>query len=243
LVPMRQGLALISFLILCSGIWAQTPINALIITGGHDFDRVRFFEMFESFEGLDYTESVQPLANVLIEGGGAGGYDVLIFYDQHDSITESQKQAYFNLGKAGKPMVFLHHSFSSYQYWPEYDQIIGGGFNMVDSARGLSHYKHDVMIGVKIADPDHPITAGLTDFTAFDEAYGNCKVDPGVHPLLSTDHPLNMPHLAWTHSFKNSEIVFIQLGHGPHIFGNGSYRKLVYQSILWSMANNPRTKD
>ena len=156
--------------------------------------------------------------------------------------SESQKQAYYELGEKGKPILFLHHSFASYQYWPEYTGIIGGKYHLIDSAKGLSHYKHDVVIEVKIEDPNHPITSGLNNFTVFDETYGNTEIVPKVHPLLSTEHPLSMPYLAWTHTFVNSEIVFIQLGHGYQIFEDQNYRRLVYQAIKWCIANNPGSR-
>ena len=68
----------------------QHPIKALIITGGHDYDTARFFEMFESFEGLEYEESIQPKANLLIEDGRAEAYDILVFYDMYDSIRKPE---------------------------------------------------------------------------------------------------------------------------------------------------------
>lgn len=213
-------------------------INIMIVTGGHGFDRPAFFEMFNSFERVRYQEVQQPMANALIEKGEAMEYDVLVFYDMYDSITPSQKKAYIDLLKNGKAMVFLHHSLVSYQRWDEFLNIIGGKYNAEDGSMKLSYYEHDVMIPVRVADTQHPITRGLKDFTIHDETYGDCIILPQVQPLLSTNHPRSLPHIAWIHRYGKSDVVYIQLGHGPESFHDSNYRQLLRQAIEWSATHH-----
>jgi type 1 glutamine amidotransferase len=50
---------------------------------------------------------------------------------------------------------------------------------------------------------------------------------------LTTDHPTSGKVIAWAHRYKNSPVVYIQLGHGPEAYNNPNYRTLVARSIHW----------
>jgi uncharacterized protein len=223
--------ALLAIRISASG---QDPVNIMIATGGHDFDREAFFDMFDSFRDIRYAEVQQPGANVLIEENKIDTFDVLVFYDLYDSITSSQKKAYENLVQSGKALIFLHHALVSYQKWPGFINIIGGKYNASDTLKPLSVYQHDVEIPVQVLRSDYPVTTGLKDFVIHDETYGNCIILPDVQPLLSTNQPQSLPYLAWVHKAGKSKVMYIQCGHGPEAFGDPNYRRLIHQAIRWS---------
>ena len=134
------------------------------------------------------------------------------------------------------PMIFLHHSLVSYQSWPFFAELIGGQYHTLDSSR-LSNYQHDVEIDVTIVDPTHPITSGLEDFTILDETYGNCTIATRVLPLLKTKHPKSMPVLGWINPVQGHEIVYLQGGHGPSAYRDENFRRLLLQTIQWSVRN------
>lgn len=219
--------------------YGQPNSHLLVVTGGHGFDEVPFFNMMDSLGNFTYEHVVQPKANELIASSAVNKYDALVFYDMNDSITTSQKKAYLSLLQKGKAMVFLHHSLVSYQHWDEFRRIIGGKYyekaTQVEGRWVKSTYQHDVSIAVKIENPAHPLTKGLSDFEIFDEVYGNFLTEPTARPLLSTKHPGSSKYIAWTNPFGRSEVLFIQLGHGSQAFQNPSYRKLLRQGIEWSI--------
>ena len=124
---MKKLSLLISILVFMhTFLLAQQKI--LIITGGHDFEKKEFFEMFDTFSKYSYDWIEQPKANELIQNGDAGKYQALVFYDMYQEISQEQKAAYLEVLAKGKGMVFLHHSLVSYQDWPEFRQIIGGKY-------------------------------------------------------------------------------------------------------------------
>jgi len=217
-------------------IVAQNQSKVMIVTGGHDFNRVEFFDMFDRISDIQYQEIVQPEANALIESGQLDEYDLLIFYDMYDSITEGQKEAYLRLADEKKPMLFLHHSLVSYQEWPEFKAMVGGKYHTQDSSR-LSYYKHDESINVHI-EKQHPITNGLKDFTIVDETYGHCEILPNVLPLLSTDHPRSMPLIGWINKYREQEIVYLQGGHGPTAFRDENFQKILGQAIRYLLTTD-----
>ncbi|MCG8306202.1 MAG: ThuA domain-containing protein [Cytophagales bacterium] len=223
----------------CSYAMAQTSV--LVITGGHDFEEQEFFEIFESFDAMEYKHLVQPQGNEMIETGELREYDAIVFYDMIQSITDAQKKAYLKALDQGTGMVFLHHALVSYQDWPEFKNIIGGKYLLEKTVEApKSTYKHDVNIDVRIVDPKHPVTRDFEDFQILDEVYGSFIVNESVTPLLKTNHPESTETIAWCHVYGNSRIVYLQSGHDRHAYKNVDYRALVKNAIYWVSDSSSR---
>ena len=245
---MKKLIAPVLFCLLAfqSSLHAQKKIKILIITGGHGFEYKPFYNLFTSLSNISYDTLRHPKVNPLIASAEIEKYDALVFYDMGDSIEPSHQQAYIDLLNKGKSMIFLHHSLVSYQRWPEFIKIVGGQYHtnrvVVNGDTLSATYEHDVMIPVKVEDKNHPITRGISDFEIFDEIYGGVEILPTVKPLLSTSHPKSMKYLAWVNHYGKSEVVYIQLGHGPTGFSNPNFKKLVQQAIEWSVSHHGRVK-
>ncbi len=216
----------------------EKKIRVLIISGGHGFKRQPFYDVFNSIPSITYDTLVQPQANALIASPEVNRYDVLVFYDMLDSISHAQQKSYIDLLKKGASMIFLHHSLVSYQNWPEFIKIVGGQYHtqpvLVNGDSLKASYEHDVNIPVKVEDNKHPVTRDIPDFEILDEVYGGVEILPQVKPLLSTTHPKSMRYLAWVNHYENSDVIYIQLGHGPSGYSNPNLRKLIRQAIEWS---------
>jgi type 1 glutamine amidotransferase len=212
---------------------AQMKEKILIITGGHDFEQEAFFAVFKDMPNVEYKSATQPEANQWYASSQIDNFDVLVFYDMVQKIEDSQKQDFIDLLNKGKGIVFLHHSLVSYQEWDKFEKIIGGRYVLKSVNHDSSTYQHDVNIPVTIADKEHPITKGMDDFVIHDEVYGNFKVLPSVHPLLTTNHSESGEIIGWTNAYGKSRIVYIQLGHDHFAYENPNFRRLVKQSIDW----------
>ena len=94
-------------------------------------------------------------------------------------------------------------------------------------------YQHDVDVPVTIVAKDHPVTAGLNDFTIHDEIYWGFRVGSSVTPLLTTAHPRSGKPLAWTRTQGKSRVVYLQLGHDHLAYQNPNFRQLIARSIRW----------
>jgi uncharacterized protein len=211
-------------------------LRLLIVTGGHDFEEEAFFRVFNEMEGISWVHvRYQQDAERNLKPENSGTYDVAVFYDMNQNY-EPHYQDWLKVLEKGKPTVFLHHALGSNPTWDLYGEIIGGRANFAGKAVNgtpKSTFQHDVSFRVNIADPDHPITKGLRDFEIFDETYNHYLVNPSVHVLLTTDHPTSEKIIGWTHRYKNSPIVYLQLGHGPSAYENPNFRTLVARSIRW----------
>jgi len=210
--------------------------NILVITGGHEFEP-SFFKIFDSFVDIAYDTISQPGFNQIIHFGLKNHYKALVFYDMWQEINEEQKKAYLKMLDNGQGMVFLHHSLVSYQQWDEFIKIVGGKyverrFNDDLTLKG-STYTEDITLDIKVVDRNHPVTHDITDFSIYDEGYQFIEMLPTITPLLRTVHPDCTPTVAWAHTYKNSRIVYILLGHGHQAHEADSYRKLVRNAINW----------
>lgn len=211
------------------------PFNIMLVTGGHSYDTLQFFQLFDALEGVEYEHFLQPEANRKLAQGTGEKYNVLVFYDMWREISESEKAAYIELTKQGKPMLFLHHALVSYQNWPQFEKLIGGKY--VEKQRGvpeneLSIYEHDVWVYIQPAG-NHPVTKGFGSLRFFDEVYGNYRVSEGIIPLLITNHPQSERIIGWENRYNNSRIIYLQPGHDARTYETEDFRRLILQAISY----------
>ena len=174
---MKRSLSVL-FILVVMTVSGAGPVKILLVTGGHSYDTVQFFQMFDALQDIEYVHMQQPEANSAIASGKADDYDVLVFYDMWKTIGDAEKAAYIRLTKEGRPFLFLHHSIASYQQWPEFEQLLGGKYVEKGAdipAEKQSNYEHDVWVYL-IPVANHAVTNGLNDMRLFDEIYGNVSV-------------------------------------------------------------------
>jgi len=227
-----------AFLPLSTKTETAGEVHILVVTGGHGFEEAAFFDMFRQIKGVSFMHAAFGAgAEEKLNPKGARDFDAIVFYDMHQE-KEPQWRGMEQLLQQGKGMVFLHHSLWSYDTtWPEYRNIVGGRASskeqVVPGPSPTSTYKHGEQVRVHIADASDPITKGLHDFEIEDETYNHYWVDPKVHVLLTTDNDTSEHVIGWSHKYKKSRVVFIELGHGPSAYQSQDYQTLVRQAILW----------
>jgi len=229
------------------GLWLMAPgaaaadkkINVLLVTGGHGYATNEFMRVFAENPEITFTNAVQAMkSSSAYDRPDLLRYDCVVLYDMIQNITEEQKAKLLSLFDKGIGLVVTHHALVSYQSWPEFERIIGGTYPESQDKKGKVTsdlgYEHDVDVPVVIVAKDHPVTAGLKDFTINDEIYWGFRTSPDAKPLITTTHSKSGKPLAWYRTEKNSRVIYLQLGHGPSAFSNPNYRQLLGQSIRWA---------
>jgi hypothetical protein len=215
------------------------PIPTAIITGAHPFDVINFHHLCRALPNIDpYLQHIEDFTAAAPEIRAS--YNVLIFYTHvrdHTATnifldTEKLHSMADQLGTSPQGIIVLHHGLVAFPDWPLWDDLAGL------TNRTLDSYSHDELIPVQIADSDHPITAGLQNWTLTDETYlmNDPTPENGNHILLTTDHPQSMNALAWTRQYKQSRVVCIQSGHGNTAWSDSNFRQLLSQAIDWCSA-------
>ncbi len=211
------------------------PVRVMLVTGGREYDSKKFLELFDSFKEIEYEIYQQPEANQKLAKDLAKDFDVLVFYDEWQNISENEKMAYLNMANNGKPFLFIHQSIKSYQKWPEFEKLLGGKYTEKDRnvpEELLSTKEEDVWVYATIENYT-PVTVGMDQVRFFDEVYDNVSISENIIPLLKTRHPQSMDIIAWQHKYKSSEIVYIQPGCDYRTYESEDFRKLVKQAILY----------
>ena len=90
---------------------------------------------------------------------------------------------------------------------------------------------------IQIADRNHPVTLGVTDFEMHDETYKWFDVAPDSHPLLITDEPESNRIIAWTRTYEAARVIYLQSGHDHFAYENPNYQRLLQQAIRWAARN------
>jgi hypothetical protein len=182
-----------------------------------------------------------------------------------DTPPDTVVDGWARLLAAGVPVVALHHALAGWPAWGRYADILGGRFHYGpgrwrDRDWPDSGWCHDVPQTLGVADPEHPVCAGLPpSFTLTDETYLCPVFEHEVTPLLVTDasrsdrdhfsarhavlgrggsndawaHPPGSALAAWTWTVRRSPVVYVQPGDGPHAFANASYRRLLSNAVVW----------
>ncbi len=206
---------------------AAKKLKVLVVAGGHGYDIKAFRNMFESYADMDCTFVDEKVGGEALGEIDNWPYDALVLYNYKKKLDEKQQENFLKLMDKGVGLVILHHAIYGYSPWPEYRKVVG-------VTSWLTASKEGVEMKIRVEDAKHPITQGVADFEIIDETYAEYQVDPNVHVLLTTDTPGNAQNLAWTHTYRNSPVCYLQLGHGPKAYDNKSYVTLVGNAIRWA---------
>lgn len=224
------------FLLICYPSNAQDKI--LIVTGGKSFDSSSFYEIFHSFNDVYFDTASKPNVFSKFISEEINDYDVIIFYDTCQPISDNEKSQFLKLFENGIGIIFLHHSLVSHQEWEEYQKIVGGRYHHSPHLNegkkyGPSTYKHDQEFIVRIIDKNHPVTKNMKDFKIRDEIYLNYQINENVIPLLTSDNCESGKYIGWANTYHNSKIIYLQLGHDHYAYENQNFRSLIRRSINW----------
>ena len=164
----------------------------------------------------------------------APDFDVVLLYDMPRTITEPQQRNFLALFERGVGVVVLHHALAALQQWGTFEEITG--VRMREKGEGglpPYTYKHDVDFDLQRVDIKHPVLAGVPSFSVHDETYGRMYYHPEIQPLMVTNHATSIPVVVWARTYKDSRLLMIQPGHGPQVFGNQDFRRLIANSVQW----------
>lgn len=238
-LALAAGLGAIGWIPDAAAAETPRPLRVLLVTGGHGYDTNEFLQVFRDNPEITFTHVVQPQAQAWLAADQAASWDVAVLYDMWQPIGETARANFVARLKEGKGLVVTHHAIANYQAWPEYAQIIGARYYLEPTVRDgvrkeRSKWLHDVKVPVRIADPNHPVTRGITDFEIHDETYILFDVHAGVTVLLTTDAPTSQPTLAWAKTYEAARVVYLQLGHDHLAYANPMYRKVLANAIRWA---------
>jgi hypothetical protein len=178
----------------------------LVFTGGHRIALDDFLGAISAVcrdRGWVWAHATQPTAQAWLDPAYAGCWDAILLHDIPGlALARGSEpapippgpgvaEALVGLLDSGQGIVVLHHAISAWPSWEGWAEAIGGRFNYRPARmRGedlpSSGYRISTF-NVEVADPSHPICAGITDFTIDDELYFAPVLNDRITPFLTHD--------------------------------------------------------
>ena len=215
---------------------SKGEVQLAVVTGGHSYDVINFHKLFRDLPGIAaYVQHMDDFASSRTEV--REGYDVVLFYimlregptdEGLPSYMGKPRTALESLGRTEQGIVMLHHAILAYPQWPAWGEMVG----IADST--LASYHHDERMNLHVADPAHPITQGMSDWTLVDETYEMADAGPGSQVLLTTDHPQCMKTIAWTRTYGRSRVFCFECGHDNATWPDPGFRQVLANGIRWA---------
>jgi type 1 glutamine amidotransferase len=178
----------------------------------------------------------------IFESSSLGGYDVVVlnygFWNQPEPSDEA-KEALLNYVKSGKGLVSVHFSCSSFQEWDEYRELLGRVW-----VKGTGGHGPRGEFSVKIDKPEHPITAGLSEFTVDDELYAKLSGDAEIEVLASaySDWSKKVEPIVFVKPYGKGRVVHNVLGHDTRARENPTFQTLLVRGVEWAATGKAATK-
>ncbi|MEJ1153998.1 ThuA domain-containing protein [Microbacterium marmarense] len=225
--------------------------SALIVRGGweghHPVEATNLFIPFLESNGFDV--SIEDSTAVYADSEVMADTDLIV---QSVTMAEISADEIAGLRKAvaaGTGMAGWHGGIAdSFRAESNYLQLIGGQFachpsKHPDDVVGVeedSYLPH--VIEISDLGRQHPITAGLDDFSLTTEQYWVLSDDLN-DVLATTTHPAqpwqewHRPHVSpavWTRQWGSGRIMVATPGHNVEVLENPNVRTIIERGMLWA---------
>ena len=214
----------------------NSKVKVAVVTGGHGYNVIEFHHFFRSIPDADIY--IQHIDDFCVSPENVrDSYDVVLFYIMMTEgptdeglpwYSGKPKTAMERLGQTSQGLFIMHHALLAYTKWSVWSEIVG------ISNRSLGSFHIGEKLNVNVANPDHPITKGLSNWEMIDETYVMKDADEGNNILLTTDHPKSMKTLAWTRQYKNSKVFCLECGHDDRTWKEPNFHTVVARGIQWA---------
>jgi uncharacterized protein len=89
------------------------------------------------------------------------------------------------------------------------------------------------LVSSTAAGHDHPLTAGIGNFTTVDEIYGFLDQDPDLVPLLTSPHGGTDHPVLWARRVGRGRVVTDLLGHDAAAMAQPDHREILRRAARW----------
>lgn len=218
--------------------WAeQEPLHVHMVSASAEYESEPSLHALGQL--LEQSEAVE--VTVTASWGEDGGddlpniaaladADLLIVFARRMELPEEQLAVIRNHFEANKPAVGIRTSSHAFQDYLEMDAEIFGG--------DYSGHGGDEPIAVRVAEgaSDHPIVAGMENWTRPGKMYENPELGPETQVLLhgeGKESGMDEP-LAWTNRYGDGGRAFYTSMGMPHDFEDEQFVRMLLRAIGWT---------
>jgi len=218
---------------------ADAPkIKVLLITGD-DVGVHKWQEMSQATRDVlaasgKFDVKVSEDAGILDSASSLKRYDLVFltsFNASTPTISDTAKENLIAFVKSGKGFAVSHLASASYKEWDEFKNLCGRYWVM-----GKSGHNARKVFTVKIADKDHAITKGMSDFEEDDELYAKLQGDAPINVLVTADSDFSnkTEPLAFVFNYGQGRVFHECFGHDRKAITNAPVAKLIVNGCQWA---------
>ncbi len=135
--------------------------------------------------------------------------------------------------RGGGGLLALHTASICFDTWPEWPQLLGGGWEW-----GRSFHPPHGRVRATLDDA-HGLARGLPAFEVHDEAYTQLAIQPGARVFgwvrsLDDDATPDPAPAMWTWEGAGGRVVYDSLGHDGRSMNEPTHRQLLQRAALWA---------
>lgn len=165
-----------------------------------------------------YTGSLQDFKKL-----SSGNYNAVILYYHQKKIGNNQLAALFDFARQGGGVLALHSAMASCKENSSYQELLGGRFTGHDRIESIS---------VFAKNKEHPIAAGVDEFTVRDELYVH-EYDQSNEVIMACKHNGSEEPVLWTKAYGRGRVCYFAPGHCLNVWFNPAVKKVIHNSLLW----------
>lgn len=128
----------------------------------------------------------------------------------------------------GVPTLVTHTGSNTFYDDGRWADLIGGRW-----IPGTSWHPPLAATTVQVTDPEHPVTAGLTELAVTDERYCDLEVHPGNAVLVDHAEDGRRHPIVWARQADGVRVVHDALGHDPAAYDGADRRALLGREVNW----------
>ena len=210
---------------------ASSPRRLEILFLGHKNNQSHNSEKLASIFSKEYFKGGINISFTTnpddLNEANLSGYDGLILYANHDTISKSQEKALLDFVRGGKGFIPLHCGSFCFRNSPEVVEMIGGQFK--------SH-RYDSFPAI-ILKPQHQVMQGITSFTTLDETYVHSKISKEIEVLTERVEGDHHEPYTWVRPYGQGRVFYTAYGHNDNTFNHQGFLDLVRNGILWAVGD------
>jgi len=233
------GLATLSFTLAGRAGEAPKKIRVLLVTGDDVMPAHNWLEVSQAIRETllaagKFEVRICEDAGVLDAATSLERYDLIflhLYNAKTPTLSPAAKENLSNFVKGGKGLALSHLSSASFKEWEEFRKMCGRYWVMKQSGHGpRSVFK------VRVANKEHPITQGVTDFEADDELYSKMQGDAPINVLVEADSDWSKKTepLAFTLEYGQGRVFHELFGHDGKAVRTPSVQKLIQRGCEWA---------
>ena len=217
-------------------VWAEDVTRVLVLSGQNNHN---------------WRETTPVLKRILEDAGGftvdvterpdrinpASLKDVDVILSNWNTLPgrvttwpEPLREAVLDHVREGGGFVVVHAGGTMFHDWDAFQRMIGATWGEGTGHGPIKEFE------VHIVDEEHPVTAGLEDFTTTDELWHNMVVNGPIHVLAtahSTRSGRNEP-VAFVTDFGQGNCFNLVLGHDVAAMQSSGFRQLLTIGTRWA---------